>query len=94
MSTEENAREEKEADRSQAQPAVGVAEVALHDVAPNGEAEGRPRSARLRAAGAQCLQRPRRRHTARSRSPPTIVRAKPPTTALIRGSPKNDLSRR
>jgi hypothetical protein len=36
--------------------------------------EGLPRSAQSSVAGAQSLQRPRRRTTGRSRSPPTIVR--------------------
>ena len=42
--------------------------------ASNGEVEGPPRRAQASDAGAYCLQRRRRGHRSRSRSPPTIVR--------------------
>jgi len=43
---------------------------------PNGEVEGPPRSAQSSAVGAHWLPRPRRGHTGRSRTPPTIVRGR------------------
>src|SRR5215468_1397866 len=39
--------------------------------------EGPPRSPRSSAAGGQCLQRPWRGYTGRSRSPPTIMASSP-----------------
>ena len=50
----------------------------------NGEVEGPPSCARSSAAGAHCLQRPRRGHAGRSRTPPTIVRTPMPFRKLQR----------
>jgi len=54
----------------------------------NGEVEGPPRSARSSVAGAQSLPRPRRGHTDRSRSPPTIVRPRAHGVHLRRTNPR------
>jgi len=73
----------RDVNRSGSEPAsFNSSRVASSLRTSNGEVEGPPRSARSSAAGAQCLPRPRRVTTHRSRTPPTIVRR--PHLPLVR----------